>query len=329
MTIKKKATIIIAIFCFIIICFALGSFIFRVQIGQDCTESMLHGNDGIDTIQNSKDEMKKRDINVDEFEKHYNAQRIFIPGKEDYQIPASLFVVDGIVDNDTIILLHGLTGDRTSTYDAAEIFLEMGMNVLAVDQRNSGISDFEYITFGHLEKDDLKVCVDYLKKLAPNKQVGCYGQSMGAATIGLYLGTTHAQEQIDFAIMDSSYDNMTSMLAHGLKERGQDIPIEEVAEWCSDYMMKKYNFRLENVDIVAAMENNLKVPTLIIQGERDTLCTPNMGKSIYNALPEENNKSELWSIDAPHVLGIVEKKEEYSSKLKEFLVVTSLVNRHN
>jgi len=324
MTIKKKAIMIIAIFCIFSICLALSYFIFSVHIGQDCTESMLYGNDGIDTIQNSKDEMKKRGIYVDEFEEKYNAQRIFISGKDDYQIPASFFAVDGIADNDTVILLHGQTGDRTSTYDAAEIFFGLGMNVLAVDLRNSGISDFEYITFGYLEKNDLLLCVDYIKKLAPNKQIGCYGQSMGAATIGLYLGTAHAQEQIDFAIMDSSYDNMTSMLAHGLKERGQDIPIEEVAEWCSDYMMKKYSFRLDNVNIVAAMENNLKVPTLIIQGERDTLCTPNMGKSIYSALPVENNESELWCIDAPHVLGIVEKKEEYSNKLKEFLAVTLL-----
>lgn len=45
------------------------------------------------------------------------------------------------------------------------------MNVLAIDQRDSGLSEFLYITFGYLEKDDLGYCVDYIETMARDKKI--------------------------------------------------------------------------------------------------------------------------------------------------------------
>lgn len=324
-SIKKKIivrlTIIVTAICLVI---GIGIKLFIHNTGKEITEGMLYGNNGIDTIEETKKVMlEQRGIDVIKFEGKYAGERLHIEGPLNYQIPATFFTINNEKNNDAVILLHGQTGDRTSTYDAAKIFLELGFNVLAIDQRDSGISEFPYITFGHLEKNDLAHCVDFLKKLAPNKTIGVYGQSMGAATIGLYLGMN--KTEVNFAIMDSSYDNMTNMLAWGMAQRGIDAPIEVVAKWCSSYMEENFNFKLEDVDIVEAMSKN-NTPTLIIQGNQDELCTPIMGEAIYNAIPKTNINSELWMIDAPHVSGIELMYDDYSAKLKSFIYAVNNIN---
>lgn len=318
---SKLKKIILAVMSLVVVLgiVVLGGMQFFIyNVGKECTEGLLFANEGIDTIAETQKVMLSRGIDVDVFENLHKGERLYIPAKEDYQIPATLFAIDGNKDNDTIILLHGQTGDRTSTYDVAEIFLDLGINILAIDQRDSGLSEFPYITFGHLEKKDLGYCIDYIKGMAVDKKIGVYGQSMGAATIGLYLGEEEAAEKVDFAIMDSSYDNMTSMLKWGMEEQGTEAPIEEVAEWCSDYMNKYYGFGLEDVDVVKAMMNN-QVPTLVIQGLQDELCLPYMGEALYQAIPKTNNKSELWKIDVPHVLGIELVHDEYVEKISKFI----------
>lgn len=296
----------------------IGWQMFCVSVGKNSAEGILYDNASHDTVQESIDGMQELGIDVIQYEKDYGAQRFFIEGEDGYQVPVSLFALDENRNRNTVILLHGETGDRTTTYEAAEVFLKNGWNVLAMDQRNSGLSDFSYITFGYLESRDLQACVDYLETIAPGKLIGAHGQSMGAATIGMYLGTKHAAEHLDFAIIDSSYDNMTSMLKWGLDNRGIDAPLPFVASCCSRYMKKHFGFTLEDVDIVKSMETNA-VPTLVIQGTQDSLVLPYMGPAIYQAIPKSNSKSELWEIDCGHVEGVHVMPEVYEAKMIEFI----------
>lgn len=317
----KKKTIIKGVLAVLLIGILItgGALLqFCHSVGKSTTEAMLFGNDGIDTVQDSIQCMQELGIDVVQFEKDYKAQRFFIEGEEGYQIPVSLFAINGAEDNDTVILLHGQTGDRTTTYEVAAYFLRNGFNVLAVDQRDSGLSQFPYITFGYLESHDLQACVDYIRQIAPGKKIGVHGQSMGAATIGIYLGSKHANAYLDFAIMDSSYDNMSSMLKWGLEQRQVEAPLEFVEGCCSRYMASHYGFELEDVDIVKSMEHNF-VPTLVIQGLKDELCLPYMGSAIYEAIPDENTKSELWEINCEHVSGAHVIPEAYEKKMMTFI----------
>lgn len=315
---RKRIYIILIIFLALILVALGGWQLFRQSVGENSAKGMVYDNASHDTVTESIEGMKELGIDVIQYEKDYHAERLFIEGEDGYQIPVSLFALNGNKNQDTVILLHGETGDRTTTYEAAEVFLKNGWNVLAVDQRNSGLSEFPYITFGYLESRDLQSCVDYLEDVAPEKRIGAHGQSMGAATIGMYVGTEHAREHLDFAIMDSSYDNMTSMLKWGLEERGIDAPLPFVADCCSKYMKKHYGFTLEDVDIVKSMETNY-VPTLVIQGTQDWLVLPYMGPEIYHAIPRENTKSMLWEIDCSHVEGVHVMPEEYEEKVLEFM----------
>lgn len=315
---RKWPLIILGIGGGILVAIGIGWQMFCYSVGKNSAEGMVYDNASHDTVKESIEGMLVLGIDVIQYEQDYKAQRFFIEGKDGYQIPVSLFALDGDTNRHTVILLHGETGDRTTTYEVAEIFLKNGWNVLAVDQRNSGLSDFPYITFGYLESQDLRACVDYIEKITSGKMIGAHGQSMGAATIGMYLGTAHAAKHLDFAIMDSSYDNMTSMLKWGLDNRKIEAPLDFVATCCSQYMKRHYDFTLEEVDIVKSMESNV-VPTLIIQGTKDSLVLPYMGPQIYKAIPSSNTKSELWEINCGHVEGVHVMPEVYKAKVLEFI----------
>lgn len=315
---KKWPRILLSVVGAVLLASVVGWMVFCYSVGKNSAEGIVYDNASHDTVKESIEGMLDLGIDVIAYEKEYDAKRFFIEGEDGYKVPVSLFALDNETNNNTVVLLHGETGDRTTTYEAAEVFLKNGWNVLAMDQRNSGLSDFPYITFGYLESRDLAACVDYLEKLAPDKLIGAHGQSMGAATIGMYVGTDHAAKHLDFAIMDSSYDNMTSMLKWGLDNRDITAPLPFVASCCSKYMKNHYGFTLEDVDIVKSMETN-RVPTLIIQGTKDYLVLPYMGPSIYNAIPKSNTNSELWEIDCDHVEGVHVMPEAYETKVLEFM----------
>lgn len=288
-----------------------------MAVGKEVTMSLFERNKDVpyDAEYWKKDDLS-HGVDTDAIAEKYNPENIEIPSSTEYKIPASYFVIDENKDRDTAILLHGQSANRTTMYDVAEVFLEKGINVLAIDQRNSGESTYPYITFGYLEKDDLKAAVDFVKNTAPTKKIILLGQSMGAATIGLYLGTEHSADNVDYAIMDSSYDNMSSMLKYGLEEKESDIPFTYVADSVNQYMGKEFGFTMNDVDIVKAMRTN-QVKTLVIQGTKDSLCLPYMGKAIYDAIPTTDK--QFWEVPYEHVKSIKKDKARYIETIEKFI----------
>lgn len=90
---------------------------------------------------------------------------------------------------------------------------------------------------------------------------------MGAATAGLYAATEHANQNIDYCILDSSYDSMEGIFSVIWQSMNTGLPYE-YAVTCGDWYLKhRYGFSFEDVDVVAAQTNN-KIPTLVIHGTK-------------------------------------------------------------
>src|SRR5690554_5508533 len=125
------------------------------------------------------------------FESEYNIETICIESTLDgHMIPADLITTDGNQNKDTVVMVHGLGGNRLTVYPTAEIFLANGYNVLAFDQRSSGENTAPFTTYGYLESQDVKDYVAYLHdNIDSAKSIGVWGTSFGGATVGIYLGT--------------------------------------------------------------------------------------------------------------------------------------------
>jgi pimeloyl-ACP methyl ester carboxylesterase len=81
----------------------------------------------------------------------------------------------------TVILTHGLGGNRLDLMPAASLLIEKGFGVLMYDMRAHGRSSGNMGTWGWLEINDLNGAVDYLlerQDVAPD-QIGAIGFSLG------------------------------------------------------------------------------------------------------------------------------------------------------
>ena len=83
------------------------------------------------------------------------------------------------------ILFHGYRGNGIRDFCATHsICMDMGLNILVVDQRAHGISGGNTMTFGILERFDCLTWAEYAReRFGPDRPVYLCGVSMGAATV--------------------------------------------------------------------------------------------------------------------------------------------------
>jgi uncharacterized protein len=80
----------------------------------------------------------------------------------------------------SVLLLHGITGNRAGMTGAARLFLEAGYRTLAVDLRAHGESDGEFGTSSARDADDVRRWIAWLRTGAPDGCVYAFGGSLGA-----------------------------------------------------------------------------------------------------------------------------------------------------
>ena len=296
---------------------------FSYYCGYQVAYGLLYQNEGLDTKGNSVKQLAEWNYDEEEyeranFEKKNNGNEFTVTAKDGNIIYGTHFIKDNKVDNNTVILIHGLGGDRVSMEPIAKMYLLQGWNVITYDQRASGESKNEWVTFGYFEKYDVEALVDYIKDLTTDKKIVIHGQSMGAVTAGLYAATKHASEHIYAVIMDSPFDSMESMFlgVWNEMEGTEEIPDDYII-WCGDWYLKwNYKFSFADADLVDLSKNN-HVKSLVIESMRDNISLPEMNEEIYEAIATKDK--ELWRVDAEHIEGFVDYPEEYTKEVMEFL----------
>lgn len=82
----------------------------------------------------------------------------------------------------TVALFHGYGSNKSDMLSKAEVFMELGYNVLLPDFMGSGGSEGNQTTVGFWEGEQVKTCYDYLAGHG-EKHIYLFGTSMGAAAI--------------------------------------------------------------------------------------------------------------------------------------------------
>jgi len=264
---------------------------------------------------------EKYGINNDEFYSTYNIEKIEIISSFDgHVIPADyIFATESgnSKDNKTVILVHGLGGNRYSNYPVAEMFLEQGYNVLTYDQRSSNENTAQYTTFGFWEKYDLIDYIDYIRTYAPEQVIGVWGTSFGGATAGLALGYNNTANNIDFLVLDCPVSSMKWMVEEEMRNMDIGIPVSYMT-WCGNVVNKlNLGFAYSDAEVSEAV-SNINIPVLIINSEVDTVTPYFMGKDIYDSIQGENKK--IWTVsDSKHTEMWLDHNQEYRDKVAELL----------
>jgi pimeloyl-ACP methyl ester carboxylesterase len=91
------------------------------------------------------------------------------------------WLIPGQKQHGSVMLMHGVRGNRTSMLDRARFLSRAGYTVLLFDFQAHGESPGQHITFGYLESRDARAAVSFLRSRAPGERIGVIGVSMGGA----------------------------------------------------------------------------------------------------------------------------------------------------
>ncbi len=316
MTKLAKVVLVVASVLSIVIFIAVSGFI-GIQVFSGSTQLVTNERtSGVDEAL-----LATYGVDYQSFRGTYRVEELSIPSTlGDHVVPADYIYAgesQGNRDHRTVILVHGLGGNRYSNYPLAEFFLQQGYNVVTYDQRSSNQNYARYTTFGYLEKHDLIDWVNYVRGQAPHQRIGVWGASFGGATAGLALGYDDMHEKVDFLILDSPVSSMEWMIGQEMREMNVGV-LAPYMTWCGSIVNRlKLGFTYQDADVPSAMKR-VSTPVLIINSRLDSLTPHFMGQDIYDALQGENK--EIWTVDdSEHFEVWTDHNQEYRDRVVSFL----------
>jgi pimeloyl-ACP methyl ester carboxylesterase len=210
----------------------------------------------------------------------------------------------------SIVFLHGIADNRGSAVGTILRFTAKGFDVVAYDSRAHGASDGDVCTYGYFEKVDLRRVVD---GLSPGSVV-LIGTSLGAAVA---LQAAAEDQRISGVVAAEVFADLESVA----RDRAPRLMPEGMIRDAFAMAEERGRFRVGAVSPETAARS-IRVPVLLIHGERDAETPPNHSRRVFNALNgpkqllfvtgaghnESLHKPETWSVIDGWVADVVRGK---------------------
>lgn len=197
-------------------------------------------------------------------------------------------------NGDAAMLLHGLGDNRLGMSGYARLLLAHGFPVLMPDARGHGASGGNLVTYGLIERNDIRQWVEFLSAQTNAHCVYGTGESMGAAELlqSLAAGTRFCAVVAESAFAnfrEIAYDRMGQPFGLG-PWVGRTVlrPLVEVAFLRARW---KYGLKMDQVspeDAVAATH----IPVLLIHGQVDSNIPVRHSRAMHAVAPQ----TVLWEV---------------------------------
>ena len=245
-------------------------------------------------------------------------------------IDTSLFLPE-VIPAPAILLAHGFGSSKEAVKESAQYYRDKGYVVLTWTARGFGKSSGQIsMNAAQGEIADIKELISYLvtrkevkKESSANPIVGIVGASYGGAAA---LLSAAADKRIDAAIADITWNNLNQALfPQSSKDLSEPGPFKKVwtgtffslatlqnaalgecgalaAQWCAAYKSAVINGRPSAQEITllnsvspSAVLSEISAPTLVSQGQSDSLFPLNESLKTFTALKKNNSAvSLIW-----------------------------------
>jgi len=194
----------------------------------------------------------------------------------------------------TVFLLHGFEDCKGRMLGLGETLARDGYDVVLNDMRAHGMSGGKYVTFGAIEKHDVRTIADYLlNEKVIEEPLYAMGFSMGAATAVLYAADDPRCKAV---IAIAPYSDARTVLHHHSAYLNDE---QFAAAWARAGEIA--GFAPEDANVLAAARK-LKCPLLVVHGRLDGIVPYEQGVAVYEAA---GGKKELKTVDIATHLSIV------------------------
>jgi len=213
------------------------------------------------------------------------------------------------------LMFHGYRGyaDRDLCGGVQRCFA-LGHSALLVDQRASGISDGNIITFGVKESRDCHTWLSFMQqRFGPDVKIILTGISMGAATVMMAAGRPLPKTVVG-VLADCGYTSAKEIIQKIIRQMG--LPVRLAYPFVKLAARLYGGFDLEETPPVEAV-TRCPVPIFFIHGEDDDFVPCDMSRQNYEACNAPRKR--LFTVPgAGHGLGYPVQPAQYIDALKEF-----------
>lgn len=211
------------------------------------------------------------------------------------------------------IMLHGYKGDATRDFCGGhKLAKKLGHNILLIDQRGSGKSGGNTISFGVKERWDALYWINYAKERFGDIPVFVVGVSMGGA-ISLMITDMDLPKNVKGVIADCPYSSPKAIIQKVCRDRGMP---DKIYPFVTLGALIYGHFNPNKEGAVKSVKN-AKVPVLILHGEADGFVPVSMAKEIYDSC---TSKKHLYLFkDADHGMSYMVEPQKYESAVAGFI----------
>ena len=212
------------------------------------------------------------------------------------------------------LMIHGYRGssERDMSGGVQRAF-RLGRSALIIDQRASGRSEGNVITFGVREHRDCLAWVDFMvKKFGPDVKIILTGISMGASTVLMASGQ-ELPENVVGILADCGYTSAREIIHKILRQI--HLPIRLVYPFVKLGARLFAGFDLEQADARKAVRNCTR-PVIFYHGDGDDFVPWEMSRDNHAACPAR--KKLVIIPGAGHGLSFPADQERYVAELREF-----------
>ncbi len=216
-----------------------------------------------------------------------------------------------------IIICHPLTSNSLDMALYAYHFYDLGFNVLLPDSRGYGDSEYNKISFGYSEKNDILDWVNGIVKKDEKAKIFLFGVGMGGSTV-LMASELKLPENVKGIISDSAYSDVKALFKENVKEF-YPVPSFPAVEIASLYVKATQGWSFADANAVESVEKS-QVPILIIHGGEDSIVPVDQSNDLYEACPVKGS-DHLLIRGAMHAQTQAFQSEKYWKGVDEFILL--------
>ena len=211
------------------------------------------------------------------------------------------------------LIIHGYKVNNRNMMPFGRTYYDHGYNVLLPDDRASGKSEGNHIGMGYLDKNDMKLWINWILNKDPQSKIIVHGVSMGGATT-MMLSGDHPKNVVGY-VEDCGYTSVYDIFSSELNKRFglPPFPVMDISNMMSN-IEAGYDFK--KASSLEAVKKCNK-PMMFIHGTKDDFVPYSMGLEVYKAA---NCEKELYSVKgATHANSLYMNPDAYWNKVFKFI----------
>jgi len=222
-----------------------------------------------------------------------------------------------------VIFLHGNAASRMEGLCIIKTVLAASADLFLFDFGGSGLSEGEYVSLGHFEKEDLEAVVNRLRHSDHVSSIGLWGRSMGAVTALLYAVR---DPSIAGMVVDSPFTDLRTLAG----ELCEKETYGAVPSWLADAALsvirvsiqQRVGFDLDELCPIS-IASQINIPAIFAAADEDDFIYPHHARMIEE---EYCGQSRFMNFEGDHNS---DRPKEFFADVRRFFMRTLHGERHD